>query len=85
MNDAIFETTMNDLDKRTCQSFKSVVNGSLGNKKDKNDKKLVGNMLKNYEKLGCNIRLKVHFLFSHRDFFPSNNGDISEKQGECFH
>ena len=28
---------------------------------------------------------KLHFLFSHLDYFPENNGAFSEEMGERFH
>jgi len=38
-----------------------------------------------YEKPGCNMSLKMHFLFSHLDLFPLNCGDLSDEHGERFH
>jgi len=38
-----------------------------------------------YEQLGCNMLLKMHFLFSHLDFFPLNCGAVSDEHGEHFH
>ena len=31
------------------------------------------------------MSLKLHFLYSHLDFFPANLGQISDEQGERFH
>ena len=31
------------------------------------------------------MSLKMHFLHSHLDFFTSNLGEVSDKQGERFH
>ena len=31
------------------------------------------------------MSLKIHFLYSHMDFFPKNLGDESDEHGECFH
>lgn len=42
-------------------------------------------MLQNFQRLGCNMSLKVHFLFSHLNYFPENLGAVSEEQGERFH
>jgi len=42
-------------------------------------------MLNNFKNLGCNISLKIHFLYSHLNFFSDNLGDMSKEQGECFH
>ena len=38
-----------------------------------------------YEKLWCNMSLKMHFLFSHLDFFPLNCGAVSDEHGQRFH
>jgi hypothetical protein len=45
----------------------------------------VGNLITSYEKLGCNMSLKMHFLHSHLDTFPVNCGAISDEYGEYFH
>jgi len=42
-------------------------------------------MVKNFEKLGCLMNLKIHFLHAHLDQFPNNLGHFSEEQGERFH
>jgi len=31
------------------------------------------------------MSLKIHFLFSHADFFPLNCGDVSDEHEESFH
>jgi hypothetical protein len=31
------------------------------------------------------MSLKMHFLFSHPDFFPLNCGDVSDEHVERFH
>jgi len=36
-----------------------------------------------YEQLWCNMSLKLHFLFSHMDFFPLNCGDVSDEHGRA--
>ena len=42
-------------------------------------------MLIAYQKLGCHMSLKIHFLHSHLDFFPDNVGDVNDERGERFH
>lgn len=83
--DNIFITTMNELEKAAWISFKEVATKFLGNNKDANYKIIVENMVKNFQKLGCLMNLKLHFLDSHLDNFPENLGDYSEEQGERFH
>ena len=38
-----------------------------------------------YQKLGCNMSMKIHFLSSHLDFFPENCGSVSDEHGEGSH
>ncbi|GFT51488.1 uncharacterized protein TNCV_51121 [Trichonephila clavipes] len=76
---------METKEKNAWNSFKLVVTGFLGNKKDPNYKALVAELLQNYKILGCNMSVKVHFLHSHLDYFPENLGAVSEAQGERFH
>ena len=42
-------------------------------------------VLKYFEKLGTNVSIKLHYLFSHLDRFPQNLGDFSDEQVEQFH
>jgi hypothetical protein len=55
-------------EKAAWDSFKFVVKGFLGNRTVQNREKLVNNLLQSYQKLGCNMSLKIHFLHSHLDF-----------------
>ncbi|KYN17742.1 hypothetical protein ALC57_09970, partial [Trachymyrmex cornetzi] len=45
----------------------------------------VHEFLSAYEKMDCNMSIKIHFLHSHLDFFPENLGQMSDEQGERFH
>ena len=62
------------------QSFKNVSNGFLANLKER-----VDDLKDSYKQLGCNMSLKMHFLNSHLDFFPTNCGEVSDEHDECFH
>ena len=42
-------------------------------------------MIDKYEKMGCRMSLKLHYVHSHLDFFGQNLGDVSEEHGERFH
>ena len=46
---------------------------------------VVSNLIESYEKLGCSMSLKLHFLHSHLNFFRDNLGKVSEEHGERFH
>jgi len=45
----------------------------------------VQDLLTSYKAMGCNMRLKNHFLESHLDVFPENLGEVSDEHGEKFH
>jgi len=66
-------------------SFKFVVKVFVGNRRAQNYEELVNNLLQSYQKLGCNMSLKIHFLHSHLDFFLENCGAVSDEHGERFH
>ncbi|KAJ4449991.1 hypothetical protein ANN_01398 [Periplaneta americana] len=46
---------------------------------------VVETMLSAYDKMECNMSLKIHFLHSHLDFFPSNFGVVSDEHEERLH
>jgi len=83
--DQQFEAVLSDKEKAAWQSFEKVLNGFLGNFKAANFRELVGDLMDSYEKLGCNMSLKMHFLFSHLNFFPLNCGAVSDERGKRFH
>lgn len=83
--DPILINKMDDLEKSAWLSFKDVAQNFLGNRKSPEYKSIVAKMVRDYERLGCLMNLKLHFLHSHLDRFPDNLGDFSEEQGERFH
>jgi len=83
--DQQFEGVLSDKEKAARQSFEKVSNGFLGNFKAANFRELVQDLKDSSEQLGCNMSLKMHFLFSHQDFFLLNCGDVSDEHGERFH
>lgn len=85
MADGEFRNHMTQPEKEAWLSFKAVTDGFLGNHRHPDYKALVEDMLDKFKNLGCNMSLKVHFLFSHLDYFPENLGAVSEEQGERFH
>lgn len=85
LDDTKFESLLTEVEKAAWNSFKSVVRNFLGNKKSDNYKEIVENLLQNYERMGVNMSLKIHFLHSHLDFFPENLGGMSDEHGERFH
>lgn len=57
----------------------------LESHKDSDYKTLVATLLEKYQKLGCNMNIKLHFLDSNLNFLSENLGDFSEEQRERFH
>jgi len=70
IKDKFFDSLLQGDEKATWDSFKFVVSGFLGNRRAQNYEAFVNNLLQSYQKLGCNMSLKIHFLHSHLDFFP---------------
>jgi hypothetical protein len=84
INGPHFITSMNEIESCAWSSFVLVVKNFLGNKKA-DYTQLVEDMLFHFNRLGCNMSVKVHYLHSHLNRFPENLGDLSEEQGERFH
>ena len=85
IKDTEFENSMNEIELEAWQAFVQVKRNFLGNEKAENYEALVSNMLIAYQKLGCNMSIKMHYLFSHTSRFPANQGSMSDEQGERFH
>jgi len=68
IKDEYFDKLFQGHEKAVWDSFKFVVKGFLGNIRAQNYENLVNNLLQSYQKLGCNMSLKIHFLHSHLDF-----------------
>ena len=79
------EEKINETEKEAWQAFRGVVDGTLGSKKDPNDKELVKKLIKSNQNMGYRMSVKLHFLCFHLDFFQENLGDFSEEHGERFH
>ena len=76
---------MTNREKQTWVAFKDVVEGFLGNERKENYKELITELLRTYHLLKYNMSIKIHFLYSHFDYFPDNLRKISDEQGERFH
>ena len=85
VRDQDFVRKMDDKERGAWLSFVAVMENFLGNKKADNYETLVATMLSAFHDLGCNMSVKLHFLYSHLDRFPENLGAVSDEQGERFH
>ena len=79
------EEQLSDLERNAWQAFRMIVEEFIGNHRRDNYAMVVSNLIDSYEKLGCRMSLKLHFLHSHLDFFWDNLGNVSEDHGERFH
>ena len=52
-------------EQRAWHAFWEVVTGFLGNRRADNYKDLMEELLPSYQKLGCNMSVKIHFLCTH--------------------
>lgn len=75
---------MEENEKQTYKALRPVITNFMGNKKGPYYKNIVGDMFEKFQKLGCNISLKIPFLYSHLDYFPENLTAVSKEQGEGF-
>ena len=46
---------------------------------------MVKALITSNQNMGYHMSLKLHFLYSHLDFFQENRGEFSEEHGERFH
>ena len=85
IRDDRFPLSMTQVEKDVWDAFVKVTENFLGNVKADNYVDLVNDLHDKLHKLGINMSIKVHFLFSHIDRFPENLGAVSDEQGERFH
>ena len=85
MQDQIFTARMTAAERAAWCSYVSGIREFLGNTKPSNYRNLVNVMLQNFQALGARMSIKLHYIFSHLDYFSENLGDVSEEQGERFH
>jgi len=81
----MFSTYLDNPWKNAWRSFTAVFEDFLGCYEAPNYYDLSKQLLKSYEKLGCNMSVKVHFIHSHVNYFPENVEAMIEEQGESFH
>ena len=85
----IFSINHDNPDKNAWHSFTAVAQNLLGNFKAPRPMLTIATFLKqllnSYKQLRRNMSVKIHFLYSHTNYFPENLGAMSEEQGELFH
>ena len=84
IRDPEFENSMNEVELESRKPFVPVVKNFLGNNKARNYAELAHNKLTAFRNLGCNVSVKMRYLFSHMDRFPEILASMSDKQGKRF-
>ena len=67
------------------KAFVLVVNNFIGCIRARNYVEFVKHILIAFENLGCSISIKMHYLFTHKNWFTENLGSMSNENGEMFH
>ena len=80
VRDPEFENSMTEVEQETWKVFVLVINNFLGNNKARNYAEIVMLiMLTAFRNLGCNMSVKMHYLFLHMDRFPKNLGSMCDE------
>jgi len=69
LGDEVSERIITGDEQIAWHAFQEMVTVFLGNRITDNYKDLVEGLLSSYQKLGCNMSLKIHFLISHPTSF----------------
>ena len=85
MQDQNFTARMTAAERAAWYSYVSVIQEFLGSTKASNYRDLVDVMLKNFQAFGARMSIKLHYLFSHLNYFQENLGYVSKEQGKRFH
>ncbi|GFS86240.1 uncharacterized protein TNCV_661111 [Trichonephila clavipes] len=80
VKDSNFVKSITEVESKAWNLFVLVMSNFLGKNRSFDHVELVESMLSNLKELGCNMSIKIHFLYSHLDRFPQNLGDFSEEQ-----
>ena len=71
MKDSNFVASMTSREVQAWKALTEVIKNLLGNKKAENYKE---ELLSDFEEMGCDMSIKLHYLKSHADKFPQNLG-----------
>jgi hypothetical protein len=83
--DNYLECVLSDSKKRAWKYFQNISTGLLRNVKAANFRQPVEDLQNSYEKLECNMSLKMYLLHTHLGFFSPNCGAVSDEHGVHFH
>jgi hypothetical protein len=74
MKSDLFEHLLTKTEKSAWLTIKAVCLNFFGNVKAENYQQLAEDLLNIYQTMGYNMLLKIQFLHSHMDIFPSEPG-----------
>ena len=81
----MFDDALSAVERSAWRLLKSVISDFLGNNRSAEYEKEVELSKEELSKIRTRMSVKMHFLWSHLDYFPQNCGDVSEEQRERFH
>ena len=84
MKDPMFDEALSNAELSTWKLLKSVVTNFLRNHQSAEYEKEIEEPLKSFHQLGAQMSVKLHFLWSHLDYFLKNCRDLSKDQDICF-
>ena len=85
MKNQDFRDSLNRKEQRAYDAVVNTVQNFLGSIRSENYKEVIAELLNSFEAQSVKMSLKIHFLKSHLDFFPSDLGKISDEHGERYH
>ena len=77
-----FDDALNPAELYAWLSHKYVIVNFLG--RSSQYRKMVDELMENFHQIGAYMPVKVHFLWSHLDYFSENFGGFNEEQGSGF-
>ena len=85
MNESCFQESMTSKELSAWRAFIDVAQNFLERHRSCNYEKFVTNLVENFQEIGANMSIKIHFLFSNFDHFPEKISAMSDKKGKRFH
>ena len=85
LNGPGFQKELSSIELRAWKAFTRLCANFLDNKKSPSFKMGVENFLEAHKEMGCLMSIKMHFLYSHLDYFSSKPWRGQQRAGEKFH
>lgn len=85
LGDTNFKSTLISDQLHAWCCFRIVSTLVLWNRRAKNYRDFVDELIHAYKEIGCNMTLNLHFFYFHLDVFLNNCGALRDEYGERFH